>query len=113
MSTLPQSRCRGLATDLIQRSVALARCLGYKLAKTEATGDYSRFLTIQWKMVYDDFTTANHRRAFTRAGFTIVAEVDYKDFRVGGETSEEEEEAAVFGDMEGHQGVALMVKMLD
>ena len=40
-----------------------------------------------------------------------MAEVDYKDFRVGDETSEEE--AAVFGDMEGHQGVALMVKMLD
>ena len=46
MSTLPQSRCRGLATDLIQRSVALARCLGYKLAKTEATGDYSRLITV-------------------------------------------------------------------
>ena len=43
-----------------------------------------------------------------------MAEVDYKDFRVGDETSEEEEEeATVFGDMEGHQGVALMVKMLD
>ena len=41
-----------------------------------------------------------------------MAEVDYSDFRVGGEASEEEE-AAVFGDMEGHQGVALMVKMLD
>ena len=41
-----------------------------------------------------------------------MAEVDYSDFRVGDETSEEEE-AAVFGDMEGHQGVALMVKMLD
>ena len=41
-----------------------------------------------------------------------MAEVDYSDFRVGGETSEEEE-ATVFGDMEGHQGVALMVKMLD
>ena len=69
---------------------------------------------LEWNMAYDDkhFTTANHRRAFTRAGFTVVAEVDYSDFKVGDETSEEEEDA-VFGDMEGHQGVALMVKMLD
>ena len=64
-------------------------------------------------MFCGDSLIFNGRRAFTRAGFTIVAEVDYSDFRVGDETSEEEEEAAVFGDMEGHQGVALMVKMLD
>ena len=75
----------------------------------------AKHLELNMAYANDDthFTTANHRRAFTRAGFTIVAEVDYSDFRVGDEISEEEEEAAVFGDMEGHQGVALMVKMLD
>jgi len=38
----PDTRGLGLAREMIQRSVDLARCLGYKMCKTEATGDYSR-----------------------------------------------------------------------
>ena len=54
----PAARGLGLATDLVQRSLQLAKCLGYRWdiwiqgsetsllcrrgAKTEATGNYSR-----------------------------------------------------------------------
>ena len=38
----PDTRGMGLAREMIQRSVELARCLGYRMCKTEATGDYSR-----------------------------------------------------------------------
>ena len=82
----PDTRGMGLGRDMIERSVALARSLGYKMCKTEATGDYSR-------------------RAFIRAGFELVAECDYQDFTVDGEK--------VFKDITGHKGVALLVKMLD
>jgi len=82
----PDTRGMGLAREMIQRSVALAQCLGYRMCKTEATGDYSR-------------------KAFIKAGFEVVAECDYKDFTVDGEK--------VFKDITGHKGVALLVKMLD
>jgi len=82
----PDTRGLGLAREMIQRSVDLARCLGYKMCKTEATGDYSR-------------------KAFIKAGFEVVAECDYKDFTVEGEK--------VFRDITGHKGVALLIKMLD
>merc|ERR1719402_1667551 len=42
VATAPESRGMGLATDLLQRSVMLAKCLGYKGVKSEATGNYSR-----------------------------------------------------------------------
>merc|ERR1712183_426472 len=42
IATSPQARGLGLATGLVQRSVQLAACLGYKGCKTEATGAYSR-----------------------------------------------------------------------
>ena len=82
----PDSRGLGLASDLVRRSVQLAKCLGYKMCKTEATGDYSR-------------------KAFLKAGFQLVSECDYQDFTVDGEK--------VFQDIKNHKGVALLIKMLD
>ena len=82
----PDTRGLGLGREMIQRSEALARCLGFKACKTEATGDYSR-------------------AAFLKAGFEVVAECNYEDFTVEGET--------VFKDITGHKGVALMIKMID
>ena len=82
----PSARGQGLARDMIERSVQLAKCLGYKMCKTEATGDYSR-------------------RAFLKAGFELVAECDYNDFAQDGER--------VFQDINNHKGVALLIKILD
>merc|ERR1712038_434257 len=82
----PDTRGMGLGREMIQRSEGLARCLGYKMCKTEATGDYSR-------------------AAFLKAGFKVVAECNYQDFTVDGKK--------VFKDITAHKGVALMVKMLD
>ena len=75
-----------MAKDLVNRSVQLAQCLGYRVCKTEATGDYSR-------------------KAFLRAGFEVVAECKYSEFSVG--------DKKVFEGISDHQGVALMVKFLD
>jgi len=75
----------GLANDLVQRSVDLARCLGYRMCKTEATGDYSR-------------------KAFLKAGFEMAAECKYSDFMCEGKT--------VFRGITDHQGTAFMVKYL-
>lgn len=86
MATSPNARGMGLAKDLVNRSVQLAQCLGYKVCKTEATGDYSR-------------------KAFLRAGFEVVAECKYSEFCV--------ENKKVFQGISDHQGVALMVKFLD
>lgn len=55
------NRKGGLATDLLSRSVDLAKCLGFKGIKTEATGLYSR-------------------KAFTKIGFGVKAECIYEDF---------------------------------
>lgn len=55
------NRKGGLATDLLRRSVDLAKCLGFKGIKTEATGLYSR-------------------KAFQRIGFEVKAECIYEDF---------------------------------
>merc|ERR1711936_1515855 len=63
----------------------LAACLGYKGCKTEATGAYSR-------------------KAFTKAGFEVVAEVKYKQCQLEGKE--------VFSGIEGHEGVAFQAKML-
>jgi len=38
VSTDKHNRKAGLGTDLLNRSVLLGKCLGYKGAKTEATG---------------------------------------------------------------------------
>ena len=80
------ARCEGLASDLISRSVQLARCPGYNMCKTEATGDFSR-------------------RAFIKAGFKVVAECDYREFTVDGRK--------VFQDIHNHKGVALLIKILE
>ena len=85
IATAPEARGLGLATDLVQRSVQLAACLGYKGCKTEATGAYSR-------------------RAFLKCGFELVAEVKYEQFEV--------EEKKVFAGIKGHEGVVLMAKLI-
>ena len=85
MTTSPSARGLGLCADLISRSLLLARALGYKAAKAEATGDFSR-------------------KAFLRLGFTEEAHVKYKDFEFEGER--------VFNGVE-HQGCTFMVKLLD
>ena len=82
----PSFRRRGVATDMILRSVQLAKCLGYKMCKTEATGDFSR-------------------RAFLTAGFELVTECNYRDFDLDGKK--------VFQDINNHEGVALLIKMLN
>ena len=86
LSVHPRARGEGLASDLISRSVQLARCLGYNMCKTEATGDFSR-------------------RAFIKAGFKMVAECDYREFTVDGRK--------VFQDIHNHKGVALLIKILE
>ena len=82
----PSARGQGLARDMIERSVQLAKCLGFKMCKTEATGDFSR-------------------KAFLKAGFELVAECNYNEFAQDGKK--------VFEDINNHKGVALLVKMLD
>ena len=86
IATAPEARGLGLATDLVQRSVQLAACLGFRGCKTEATGTYSR-------------------KAFQKCGFDLVADVKYAQFKIG--------EKKVFAGIEGHEGVAFMTKLLD
>ena len=85
MTTSPAARGMGLCSDLISRSLLLARALGFKAAKAEATGDISR-------------------KAFLRLGFSEVAQIKYADFEFEGER--------VFRGVE-HQGCTFMVKLLD
>jgi len=85
LSVSPKARGMGLANDLVQKSVDLAKCLGYKMCKSEATGDYSR-------------------KAFLKAGFELEAECKYSEFMFEGET--------VFSGITDHQGTAFMVKLL-
>ena len=59
----------------------LARTLGFKACKTEATGEFSR-------------------RAFLRAGFLSVGECGYSEY-------------PVLQGIRNHQGVTLLVKILD
>jgi len=61
VTTDKTQRRGGLATDLLRRSVELARNLGFKAVKTEATGLYSR-------------------KAFERLGFSVNAEYLYEDY---------------------------------
>ena len=85
MTTSPSARGLGLCSDLISRSLLLARALGFKAAKAEATGDISR-------------------KAFLSLGFSEVAEVKYTSFEFEGER--------VFSGVE-HVGCTFMVKLLD
>ena len=85
MTTSPAARGLGLCSDILARSLMLARALGFKAAKAEATGDISK-------------------KAFLALGFTQVAEVKYAEYEFQGQP--------VFGGVE-HQGCAFMVKMLD
>jgi len=77
IATAPEARGHGLATDLVQRSVQLAACLGFRGCKTEATGTYSR-------------------KAFQKCGFDLVADVKYAQFKIG--------EKKVFAGIQGHEG---------
>ena len=85
IATAPEARGLGHATDLVERSVKLAACLGFKGCKTEATGTYSR-------------------KAFVKSGFDLVAEVRYDQFEVEGKRP--------FTGIKGHEGVAFMAKKL-
>ena len=64
VTTDKSNRKRGLGTDLIRKSVELARSLGMKACKTEATGMYSR-------------------KAFERIGFVAQAEYAYSEYERG------------------------------
>lgn len=81
------NRKSGLATDLIRKSINLARDLGYTAAKTEATGIYSR-------------------KASERLGFTMVAEFFYDEYVAADGTT------GIFSDMGNHKGATLLVKRL-
>jgi len=62
----PAARGKGIATDLIRRSVLLAGTLGYTGIMTEATGSFSQ-------------------RAFATIGMMDVNSVAYKDFEFEGQ----------------------------
>jgi len=77
----PAARGLGLATDLVTRSLQLAKCLGYRGAKTEATGNYSR-------------------KAMAKCGMTEETLVPYKSFTHEG--------VKPFDGIHDHEGVAFM-----
>ncbi|XP_059082292.1 uncharacterized protein LOC131879858 [Tigriopus californicus] len=81
------NRKSGLATDLIRKSINLARDLGYTAAKTEATGIYSR-------------------KASERLGFTMTAEFFYDEYIAADGTT------GIFSDMGNHKCATLLVKRL-
>jgi len=93
VTTEKLSRRSGLGTDLIRRSVELAKSLGYKVCKTEATGQFSR-------------------KAFERLGFEVAAELPYTDCK------KPDGSPAFAADAQlplarTHRGVCLLVKHLD
>jgi len=85
LSVADSGRGQGLAYDVISRSVELAKCLGYKMCKAEATGDFSR-------------------KAFLKAGFHVTAECKYSDWMF--------DNKKVFSGITDHQGIAFVVKIL-
>ena len=85
LSVADSGRGQGLAYDVISRSVELAKCLGYKMCKAEATGDFSR-------------------KAFLKAGFHVTAECKYSDWKF--------DNKKVFSGITDHQGIAFVVKIL-
>merc|ERR1711909_159360 len=62
IATAPGARGLGLATDLVRRSILLAKCLGYKGFKAECTGATSKYVGAKCGLVeevmvsYSDFT---------------------------------------------------------
>ena len=60
-----ESRGKGIATNLIRRSILLAGCLGFRGIKTEATGKFSR-------------------AAFTTVGMQPAGQINYADFEFEG-----------------------------
>merc|ERR1712189_159246 len=85
LSVADSGRGQGLAYDVISRSVELAKCLGYKMCKAEATGDFSR-------------------KAFLKAGFHVTAECKYSDWMF--------DNKKVFSGITDHQRIAFVVKIL-
>jgi len=77
----PVARGLGLATDLVQRSLQLAKCLGYRGAKTEATGNYSR-------------------KAMAKCGLKEEVVIPYNSFSLKG--------TKPFNGILDHEGVAFM-----
>lgn len=87
VTTDKTKRRGGLATDLLRRSVELARNLGFKAVKTEATGLFSR-------------------KAFERLGFSVQSEYLYEDYV----SDEGEKVFAALADY--HRCTTLMTKRL-
>lgn len=79
----PSLRGKGMATDIIRRSILLAGCLGFEGLKAEATAHYAA-------------------KAFYTIGFSPVVEISYKDFEYEGEK--------VFEGIEDEQGLILFQK---
>jgi len=77
----PAARGLGLATDLVMRSLQLAKCLGYRGAKTEATGNYSR-------------------KAMAKCGMKEEVVIPYSSFTLQG--------TKPFNRIHDHEGVAFM-----
>jgi len=77
----PEARGLGLANELVRRSIQLAKCLGYKGCKTEATSAYSR-------------------KAMLKGGLTEEVMVRYDTFSFKGERP--------FQGIQGHEGLAFM-----
>lgn len=61
-----QDRGQGIATNLIQRSILLAGCLGFRAIKTECTGHFSR-------------------ETFERVGMQAAGSIKYADFEFEGQ----------------------------
>jgi len=81
----PAARGLGLATDLVTRSLQLAKCLGYRGAKTEATGNYSR-------------------KAMAKCGMREEILIPYNSFTLQGKKP--------FEGIDEHEGVAFMSTQL-
>jgi len=79
------ARGLGLATDLVMRSLQLAKCLGFRGAKTEATGNYSR-------------------KAFAKCGMKEEVVIPYDSFTLQG--------TKPFNGIHDHEGVAFMSMQL-
>jgi len=85
LAVSPSARGLGLATDLARRAILLARCLGYRGCKAEATGAYSR-------------------KIFAKLGLVEEVLVPYGSFTLEG--------SRPFQCIQGHHGVAFMALQL-
>ncbi len=56
VTTDRNQRRGGLGTDLLRRSVLLAKALGFRAVKTEATGVYSSFSISEVSFIFSTFS---------------------------------------------------------